>query len=135
MMALLYSYRHFDFKCHTATLRKLLDCKYFGSLFLRCCFDGEASLIKKVLSSMTNTMLWNIQWCVHWICSCIHVFVVPHQLTCRRCTEFNYVSAAPDYMVRKKIRQKVARQWITSIVMLWTNLQHLKFFVAEKFFW
>ena len=64
---------------------------------------------------------------------CIHV-VVPHQLTCRRCTEFNYVSAAPDYMVRKKIRQKVARQLITSIVMLWTNLQHLQFFVAEKFF-
>jgi len=44
------------------------------------------------------------------------------------------VSAAPDYMVRKKIRQKVARQLITSIVVLWTNLQHLQFFVAENFF-
>jgi len=44
------------------------------------------------------------------------------------------VSAAPDYMVRKKIRQNVARQLITSIVVLWTNLQHLQFFVAENFF-
>ena len=44
------------------------------------------------------------------------------------------MSAATDYMVRKKIRQKVARQLIASIVMLWINLQHLQFFVAEKFF-
>ena len=65
---------------------------------------------------------------------CIHVVVVPHQLTCRRCTEFNYVSAAPDNMVKKKIRQKVARQLIISIVMLWTNLQDVQFFVDEKFF-
>ena len=44
------------------------------------------------------------------------------------------MSAAPDYMVRKKVRQEVARQLITSIGMLWTNLQHLQFFLAEKFF-
>ena len=44
------------------------------------------------------------------------------------------MSAAPDDMVRKKIRQKVARQLITSIVILRTNLQHLQLFVAEKFF-
>jgi len=117
----------------STTLRR----KYFGSLFLQCCFDGKTSLIKKCL------VAWRILCCrifndafiesVH-VYICIHVVVVPHQLTCRRCTEFNYVSAAPDYMVRKKIRQKVARQLITSIVMLWTNLQHLQFFVAEKFF-
>ena len=122
---------------HTS-LRKLLDCKYIGSLFLQCCFDVKASLIKKCL------VAWRILCCgifnnafiesVH-VYICIHVVVVPDQLTCRRCTEFNYVSAAPGYMVRKKIRQKIARQLITSIVMLWTNLQHLQFFVAEKFFW
>ena len=65
---------------------------------------------------MTNTMLWNINDAfiesVH-VYICIHVVVVPHQLTCRRCAEFNYVSDALDYMVRKKIRQKVARQLIT----------------------
>ena len=83
---------------------------------------------------MTNTMLWNIYIyndafieSVH-VYICIHVVVVPHQLTCRRCAEFNYVFDALDYMVKKKIRQKVARQLITSIVMLWTNLQHLQFF-------
>ena len=86
---------------------------------------------------MTNTMLsiFNDAFIesVH-VYICIHVVVVPDQLTCRRCTEFNYVSAAPDYMVIKKIRQKVARQLITSIVMVWKNLQHLQFFVAEKFY-
>ena len=60
---------------------------------------------------MTNTMLsiFNDAFIesVH-VYICIHVVVVPDQLTCRRCTEFNYVSAAPDYMVRKKIRQKSA---------------------------
>jgi len=115
---------------------KTLRCKYFGSLFLQCCIDGNASLIKKCL------VAWRILCCgifndafiesVH-VYNCIHVVVVPHQLTCRRCTEFNYVSAAPDYMVRKKIRQKVARQLITSIVMLWTNLQHLQFLLLKSF--
>ena len=122
---------------HTS-LRKLLDCKYFGSLFLQSCFDVKASLIEKCL------VAWRILCCGIFNEACIesvdvyictHVVVVPDLLTCRRCTEFNYVSAAPGYMVRKKIRQKVARQLITSIAMLWTNLQHLQFFVAEKFFW
>ena len=89
-----FLFRHFDFKCHTKSLRKLWDCKYFGSLFLQCCFDGKASLIKKCL------VAWRILCCgilnnafieyVH-VYICIHVVVVPHQLTCKGCTEFNCV--------------------------------------------